>query len=133
MQQDIEALFDTYLSSWNARDFQRVAQCYTEPSLFVLPEASVPIADNAAMIALLERIFSGLEADGFSHTEIDDISICPRGDTLATADARGVRRLRGDGSEIEVIDAHYVLRRTEARWQFTAAVSLPHNWTETGT
>lgn len=133
IEQEIKALFTAYLAAWNARDFDAVAKCYTEPSLFVLPDATVPIADHAAMIALLERIFAGLEADGFSHTEIDKISIQPRGDTLATADAYTVRRLRGDGTEVEVIDAHYVLRRGKTGWQFTTAVSLPHKWTEAKT
>ena len=131
MTEDIQALFDRYLTAWNARDFGAVAECYTAPSLFVLPNASVSVPDQRAMIALLESIFEGLEADGFSHTKIDKIMACPRGDKLAIADAYGVRRLRGDGSEIEVIDAHYVLRRTDAGWQFTTAVSLPHDPTGT--
>ena len=126
MTEDIQALFDRYLTAWNARDFETVAGCYTAPSLFVLPEASLSVLEQSAMIALLQNIFAGLEADGFSHTKIDKITACPHGDRLATADAFGVRRVRGDGSEIEVIDAHYVLRRTEAGWQFTTAVSLPH-------
>lgn len=125
MDTEIQALFDRYLNAWNGRDFEEVAECYAQPSLFVLPSVSVPVADKAAMIALLKSIFAGLENDGFSHTEIDSINATVRGDTLATADAYGVRRLRGDGTEIEVIDAHYVLRRGEGGWQFVTAVSLP--------
>ena len=125
---DIRSLVNRYLTAWNGGDFETVAGCYSEPCLFILPTGAVPAADKAAMITLLKTIFAGLEADGFSHTEIDRIEICPRGDTLATADATGVRRLRKDGSEIEVIDAHYVLRRGPDGWQFATAVSLPHNW-----
>lgn len=125
---EIRSLFDRYLTAWNARDFENVAVCYSEPSLFILPAAAVPVADKAAMIALLGSIFAGLENDGFSHTEIDKIEVCPRGDTIATVDATGVRRLRKDGTAIEVIDAHYVLRRGDYGWQFATAATLPHHW-----
>lgn len=123
---EIRSLFGRYLTAWNARDFEGVAACYSAPSLFILPSASVPVAGATAMVAMLQNLFAGLEADGFSHTEIDEIDVCPRGDTFATAEASGVRRLRRDGTEIEVIDAHYILRRGESGWQFVTAVTLPH-------
>ena len=129
---EIRSLFDRYLTAWNARDFERVAGCYCEPSLFILPGAVVPVEDKAALIALLGSIFAALENDNFSHTEIGKLEVCPRGGSIATADATGVRRLRKDGTEIEVIDAHYVLRRSENGWQFATAATLPHHWSDDG-
>lgn len=127
-EQEIKALFERYLTAWNARDLATVADCYTEPSLFILPDASVPVQDNEAMINLLKLIFEGLEKEDFSHTEIEDVKACACGENLAVADASTVRRLRRDGSEIECIDAHYILRRTKDGWRFTTAVVCSAGW-----
>lgn len=126
VENDIRDLFAKYLKAWNRRDFSIVAACYTEPGFFVLPNMSLTLEDASATISLLKKIFAGLDEEDFSHTEIDEISVNPHSEQLATADAYGVRRLRHDGSEIEVINAHYVLRRTDVGWQFTTAVSLPY-------
>jgi hypothetical protein len=47
---------------------------------------------------------------------------------MAIADARNVRRLRRDGSAIEVIDGHYVLRKEGGVWRFTVTVLCAPGW-----
>lgn len=128
LDEGIQTLFDRYLTAWNARDFDAVATCYAEPSFFVLPQASVPVSDKAAMISLLEQIFTGLEADNFSHTEIGAIEARSCEKDIAIVDAKDVKRLRKDGSVLEAIDAHYVARRKDGKWLFTTAVVCAPGW-----
>ena len=128
LQTDIDALFDRYLTAWNARDFDGVAACYTYPCLFVLPQASIPVADADAMVSLLTGLFAGLEENGFSHTEIGAVSATSCGDGLAVVDATDVRRLRHDGSVLEIIDGHYIARKEADGWRFNLAVSCTPGW-----
>lgn len=128
LQTDIEHLFDRYLTAWNARDFYTVAACYAYPCLFILPQASLSVGDKAEMLALLEGLFAGLEADGFCHTEIGKISVRACGDTLALVDVTDIRRLRKDGSILEVIDGHYVARFEKDAWFFNTAVVCTPGW-----
>lgn len=125
---DVKELFERYLSAWNARDFPAVAACYAEPSLFILPDATVPVGDRGALVTLLENIFAGLDAAGFSHTEIGAITARACGENLAVVDATDVRRLRKDGSVLEVIDGHYIARRVEGVWYFTVATACAPGW-----
>ncbi|MEQ8653741.1 MAG: hypothetical protein RIC87_14865 [Kiloniellales bacterium] len=55
------------------------------------------------------------------------------GDGLAVLDASSVERLRKDGSVIESIDAHYILRKeADGAWRIaTALVSAP-GWRVSG-
>jgi hypothetical protein len=80
------------------------------------------------MVALLEKVFAGLEADGFDHTEIGLVRATPCNETLAIVDASDVARLRTDGSAIEVIDGHYVASRDSGNWLFSVAVSCARGW-----
>lgn len=125
---EIEALFHRYLIAWNGRDFEGVAHCYSEPAFFALPGMDIPISDRAGFVALLEKVFAGLEADGFSHTEVGEISAQSCGEQMAIVDVKDVARLRKDGSSIEVIDGHYVARKFEDGWRFTVAVTCTPNW-----
>jgi ketosteroid isomerase-like protein len=119
---EIRAFFDRYIAAWNARDFDTVADCYAEPALFMQPTRSFSLPDRAAKIAMLEELFAGLAAAGFT------LSIRPTGETMAIADARNIRRLRGDGSAIEVVDGHYVLNKERGVWRFAVAVICAPGW-----
>ena len=125
---EIEALYNRFLTAWNGRDFAGVANCFSEPAFYVLPAADVPLPDRATFAALLEKVFAGLEADGFSHTEVGSITARPCGADMAVVDAKDVARLRKDGSAIEVIDGHYVARKFDDGWRFTAAVTCAPGW-----
>ena len=125
-----QALFYRYLECWNARDLPGVAACFTEPSMFVLPTGTVALPDHAALVALLKKVFAGLEVAGFSHSEVGPVTATPCGDGLAIVDAAKVRRLKADGSLLEEIDGHYVMRETDEGWRFTVAVVCAAGWRE---
>ncbi|MEM7024645.1 MAG: nuclear transport factor 2 family protein [Pseudomonadota bacterium] len=130
LKSEVDELYARYLEAWNARDFEGVAACYTEPAMFVLPTGAVSLPDRPALVALLKKLFAGLEADGFSHSTIGAVGARACGEGLAIADARDVRRLRADGSTIEVIDGHYVLRKDEGSWLFMLVVTCTPGWQE---
>ena len=124
----IQALYGQFLSAWNSRDFKGVANCFSEPAFYALPGIDIPISDRASFVALLEKVFAGLEADGFSHTEVSEISAQACGEQMAVVDAKSVACLRKDGSSIEVIDGHYVARKSNDGWRFTVAVTCTSGW-----
>ena len=128
IQDAAELLFSDYLDAWNARDFERIASCYAEPSVFVLPQQTVSLPDRAAMVQLLKRIFEDLEAHGFSHSTVGEIEASACGDGLAILDVRDVKRIREDGSILENIDAHYVIKQINGSWRFVVAVVCRSGW-----
>lgn len=126
--EEIEALFRRYLKAWNKRDFETVANCFSEPAYYALPHADIPVPNRTDFVTLLEKVFAALEADGFSHTEIREISARACGEHMALVDAKAIARLRHDGSAIEVIDGHYVARKSDDEWRFTVAVTCDQDW-----
>lgn len=124
----IQALYSDFLSAWNGRDFHGVANCFSEPAFYALPGMDISISDRVSFVALLEKVFAGLEADGFSHTEVGKISAQACGEYMAVVDAKAVARLRKDGTSIEVIDGHYVARKFDDGWRFTVAVTCTSGW-----
>lgn len=127
-QDEIVALYTRFLAAWNGRDFEGVANCFAEPAFYVLPGMDVPLPDRAGFAALLKKVFAGLEADGFSHTEVGEISARACSENMAVIDAKDVARLRKDRSAIEVIDGHYVARKFDDGWRFTVAVTCTRDW-----
>ena len=61
---EIVALYRSFLSAWNGWDFKGVANCFAEPAFYALPEIDIPVPDRSSFVALLEKVFAGLEADG---------------------------------------------------------------------
>jgi hypothetical protein len=127
---EAQALFDKYLECWNARDLEGVAACFSEPSMFLLSSGAVSLPNRSALVALLEKVFAGLEAAGFSHTTIGAVTTAPCGDGLAIVDATDVRRIKADGSLLEEIDGHYVMQKTTGGWRFAVAVACASGWRE---
>ena len=126
-QKEIETLYERYLTAWNGRDFLGVAECFTEPAFFVTPNMDISLPDHSTLVAMLQKMFAGLEADGFSHTEISARTCSER---MTIVDVKSISRLRKDGSLIEVIDGHYVARQTDDGWKFTTAVVCAPGWEE---
>ncbi len=123
------AFFEAYLRAWNAQDLEALSALFAEPSLFVLPQASLPLADRSATQALLKQVFDGLNADNFEKSRYAGVTARSCGDGLAILDATTVDRLRKDGSVIESIDAHYVLRReTDGAWRIVTVVVCAPGW-----
>jgi len=125
---EIEALYRRFLTAWNGRDFAGVAVYFSEPAFYALPAADIPLPDRATFADLLEKLFAGLEADDFSHTEVGSISARACGEQIVIVDARNVARLRKNGSAIEVVDGHYVAQRFEDGWRFITAVTCTQGW-----
>lgn len=128
LTREAQSLFERYLDCWNRRDLDGVAACFGEPAMFVLPSGAVALPDRPALVALLKKVFAGLETDGFSHTTIGAVTATPCGDGLAVLDAADVRRIRRDGSLLEDIDGHYVMRRSDGAWQLIVAVACNRGW-----
>ncbi|MEM8729550.1 MAG: nuclear transport factor 2 family protein [Pseudomonadota bacterium] len=126
--EDVQELFDQYLDCWNKRDLEGVAACFDEPSMFVLPTGAVSSPDRQSLVSLLEKVFAGLEAAGFSHTTIGSVDATPCGDGLAIVDAAEVNRVKKDGSLLEKIDGHYVMRNCDGEWRLIVAVSCASGW-----
>ncbi len=129
-ESEARALFDRYLDNWNSRNLEGVAECFAEPSMFILPAGAVALPDRIALVGLLEKVFAGLEDVGFSHTTIGEVTTASCGDGLAIVDAADVRRLKSDGSLLEEIDGHYVMQKTASGWRFVVAVSCAAGWRE---
>lgn len=125
---EIEAFFDAYLTHWNARDFDAVADCYGAPASFVLPSGVVSLPDAAAKVAMLQNLFAQMEADGFSHTTLGPVAARSCGPDMVVADVPNVRRWRADGSLMEEIDGHYILQRQEGIWRAMVAVVCTPGW-----
>ena len=128
LEQETRKLFDRYLTAWNARDFPGVADCFTEPAMFVLPGTTISLPDHESLVGMLGKLFETLESQGFSHTTLGRISPLPCGEDMAIVDVRSVKRHRGDGTLLEEIDAHYVMKRESDRWLLTVAVSCAPGW-----
>ncbi|TRD17342.1 YybH family protein [Palleronia caenipelagi] len=132
MQSDLETevaeFYATYLQRWNGRDFAGVADCYTEPAFFVQPDGDAVLSNRQVFTAFLESLFAKLEADGYSHSEIGEMTVTRCNDNLAILDVRDVRRLQKDGTPVDVMDAHYVLRRIDGQWKFATVVACAPGW-----
>ncbi len=127
-QIEAEALFDRYLKAWNARDLPAIAACFAEPAMFILPSGPVSVADQPALVLLLEKVFADLVAAGYARSTVGPVKARRCGNGIAIVDALDVRRLRQDGSILEEIDGHYVMQRTAAGWRFAVAVVCEGGW-----
>jgi uncharacterized protein (TIGR02246 family) len=128
IQIEAEALFHRYLRCWNGRDLVGVAACFAEPAMFITDNGTVALPDRQAVVTLLERVFAELDAAGFSRTTIGPVRALACGDALAVVDAQDVRRLKGDGSVLETLDGHYVMRLTDDGWRFAVAMACEPGW-----
>ena len=128
VQTAAEALFARYFAAWNARDFEGVADCFDAPCQFVTPDSVLGLPDRAALIEMLEGMFARLEADGFGRTELGPVTARECNDGLAIRDVKNVARLRADGSALDRLDAHYVMRRTTDGWRLATAVPCARGW-----
>ncbi len=121
--------FKAYLAAWNAQDLTALCGFYAEPSVFVLPERSLVMEDMNGTLGALQAVFEGLRAQDFGHSTYNSLEARGCAEGLAVLDVSGVMRLRKDGSLIEKIDAHYVLRHDiEGGWRIVTAVVCTPGW-----
>ncbi len=128
VQSEIKDLISRYLKAWNARDYPGMVALFTEPATYVIPGGTLHLADHAALSAKLKDQFAALEADGFSHTEIRDVTVRSCTDTSAQAELHDVTRLRADGTALDVIDAVYICILQEGRWKLSIAMACTPGW-----
>lgn len=128
IQIEAEALFDRYLKAWNRRDAPTVAACFVEPAMFVTAKGTLTLPDRATTISVLEKFFADLDAAGFDRTTIGPVHALACADGLAVIDALDIQRLRKDGSLLEALDGHYIMRRTDQGWRFLVAMTCEPGW-----
>lgn len=126
----VHDLITTYLTAWNARDYEGMAALFTEPAVYILPDGPKNIPDRAALVESLKQQFAVLEGQGFDHTEIDRIEVRECTGTTAMADMKYVARLRSDGSVLEVIDAVYICILQEGQWKLSIAMACRPGWND---
>ncbi|MEO1193997.1 MAG: nuclear transport factor 2 family protein [Pseudomonadota bacterium] len=128
-QADAEEFFDAYLAAWNAQDLVATSGFYAEPSSFVLPETTHALHDANATLGFLEAVFERLNREDFGRSTHGAITVKTCNDGVAVMDVRDIARLRKDGSTIETIDAHYVLRHDhDGGWRIVTAVMCRQGW-----
>jgi len=125
---DIEALFDTYLSRWNARDFPGMASLFTEPTIYLTESGPLPVASRQEIEAMFRKKFADMDKAGFDHTEIGGITVSQCDATTAFLEMNRVRRLRSDGSAMDELDAIYVCSKTDEGWRLAVVIGAWLDW-----
>lgn len=120
----IRALFQRYIEAWNAADFACIANEVYHPPVYVYEAAAtseLPTAD--AIVTLLSGLRAGLDREGFTHSELVEVSHCDLGDGLAFASFH-YRRFSSRDPELgkEVLSSAYILRRYPEGWRLAAHV-----------
>lgn len=128
VENEIQALFDTYLRAWNARDFEGMAGLFTEPAVHVIPGGVTSFPDRAAVAANLKKRSAEMESNGFDHAKIEAVEVRQCDDATAMVDLRNIARLRADGSALDVLDAIYVCIKQDGNWRLSIAIRCWLNW-----
>jgi hypothetical protein len=119
----IEALYRTYVETFNREDAAGVARLLSYPAMMGgTNHPPIAIPDEPAFVRLIERTFEQFKAKGWVRSQIDRLQ------AVATAGDSGVllanfSRYRRDGSLLESGSGHYVMRRSEGHWTIIAAIA----------
>ena len=125
---EVQDLIATYIERWNARDYDGMADMFTEPVTYVVPGGTTSVPNRAALIDKLKAQFADMESKGFDHTVLDGVDTRQCNDTTVIADLKGVARLKADGTPIEVIDAVYICVKQDAGWRMSIAMMCWKDW-----
>jgi len=121
-EEDAKDFYEAYLAAWNAQDLTATCGFYTEPAFFVLPERNVVLEDENATYGFLEEVFERLNEDRYQRSSYRSLRVRNCGEGLSLLDVGGIHRVRRDGSSIETIDCHYVVRHDEdGGWRIAVA------------
>lgn len=123
----IEALFRRYIKAWNARDFACIAnEVYRTPVPVFDTGATSTLETPEAIVSLLSGLRGELDAAGFTHSELVEVSHCDLGGGLAFASFHYRRfNARDPQAGKEVLSSAYVLRRCAEGWRCVAHVVQP--------
>ncbi|GAB5469644.1 MAG: hypothetical protein Kilf2KO_26740 [Rhodospirillales bacterium] len=130
--EDAKDFYEAYLAAWNAQDLIATSGFYGEPSCFVLPDRTVPLEDANATLGLLEMVFEGLHREDFERSTYESLTVRSCNPGVAALDVSGIARHRRDGSVIETIDGHYILRhQDDGGWRIAVTVVCKPGWLAT--
>ena len=98
--EDAGAKLHEYFAVFNARDIQKVVNhIYSTPVHVGGGTGHSILADPAAAVANLARLYEMLDGQGWQESVIDNLKICMASDTLALVDTR-YSRIDKDGEAI---------------------------------
>jgi ketosteroid isomerase-like protein len=112
----LSTLLDTYISSFNARNFSAAALYYSSPAVSISASSSTILPSREDLAAFLSDIVTRLEKDGFDHSEWTapkKVIVLDEGLVLVST---ACKRVRGDGTSCEEFGVTYTLRREGERW-----------------
>jgi len=106
-QKDVEAFMQEYTRVWNTHDSAQIAARFYRLG-----------PDVRDQTVSLERQFSGLRAQGYSHSAIHEIKGCLTGESTAWAGMK-YSRLREDGAALppEMRASQYDLKKFSDGWR----------------
>lgn len=123
----LSALLDTYISSFNARDFPAAALYYSSPTVSISASGSTVLPSRNDLAAFFSDTVTRLEKDGFDHSEWmapKKVVVLDEGLVLVST---ACKRMRGDGTSCEEFGVTYALRKEGERWLI---VAILHGSTE---
>jgi len=121
---EIRALFERYIDAWNRGDLATIGSEIYHPPLYIFDAESTQVLPTAQDIAaLLAQVRSELDAAGFSHSELREMSICELGGGLAFASFHYSRHDQtGEVMDQGVLASAYVVRRSDDGWHLAAHI-----------
>jgi ketosteroid isomerase-like protein len=120
----IQDLFERYMDAWNQGELMTIGSEIYRPPLYIFDAEQTQILSTAEDIAaLLTQVRSELDAAGFSHSELRDVSVCELGGGLAFASFH-YSRYNQDGKPMDetVLSSAYIVRRSDDGWHLAAHV-----------
>lgn len=120
----IRALFERYMEAWNQGELMTIGGEIYRPPLYIFDAEQTQILATAQEIAdLLTQVRSELDAAGFSHSELHEVSVCELGGGLAFASFHYIRYDRkGQPMDEAVLSSAYIVRHSEDGWHLAAHV-----------
>ncbi len=120
----IHALFERYLEAWNRGDLMTIGSEIYQPPLYIFEAQGTQVLETAQDIAdLLSGLRIELDKTGFSHSELEAVSVCELGGGLAFASFHYSRYDQaGKTMDESVLSSAYIARRSDDGWHLAAHV-----------
>ncbi|GAA2412800.1 MBL fold metallo-hydrolase [Mycolicibacterium llatzerense] len=123
--------FDDYLPTWVgvaagtiSRDSDFILDYWSAPLNWTDPQGSRWLREPADVVDVLHELHTRLNAAGYTDTAVPDRKVTVYHDNGAAIEVIWAR-LRGDGTEIERIAAHFELARGSQGWRIIAIQAVP--------
>ncbi len=122
---ELRQLFERYISAWNREDFMTIGgEIYSPPVYLFEQERTTAFSAAEEVAELLQNLRRELNAAGFSHSELRDVSVCELGGGLAFTSFQYSRYDHSGKSvgEAGLLSSAYIARRTDQGWRLVAHV-----------